>query len=154
MHPRAPRAAALSALGAALAGAALLASCRFPLGAGGKPHPAAAARTNRVCYECHIDFQGEELGAVHEKAGVSCVRCHGPSKPHMDDEVRKTPPDAVFRGAAMRVFCLACHDPVEHLEVAAHAAEAARPPDAKRRACTACHGEHQLIDTTTPATPG
>jgi len=138
------RAAALSALGAALTLAALLvlASCRAPWGG----QAGASAGKKVACYECHIDFKGEPLAAVHARAGVTCVRCHGTSQPHMNDEVRKTPPDAIFRGAAMQVFCLTCHDPAKHAAVEQHAAERARvAAGGKPRSCTTCHGEHKLV---------
>ncbi|MFP4056059.1 MAG: cytochrome c3 family protein [Candidatus Brocadiia bacterium] len=133
---------------AALVAAALvLAACR-PAGEAQPPPEARAARAakaNYRCYECHIDFKGEELTTVHQRAGVTCVRCHGHSQPHIDDEVRATPADAVFRGKAMRVFCLTCHEPSDHGEVPAHAAEAMEAEPSKRRSCTECHGDHELI---------
>jgi len=104
-----------------------------------------AVRANARCMECHIDFEEEEIVAVHGRHGVSCVRCHGPSRAHMADEVRKTKADATFRGPAMAVFCLTCHKPGRHGRVKAHAAERAKPL-AKRRSCTACHGEHKLLE--------
>jgi hypothetical protein len=96
-----------------------------------------------VCYECHIDFRAEELVVAHEKHGVTCVRCHGASQPHMDDEARRTPADATFRGKAGDVFCLTCHGSSRQ-----HAAEVAKmdPP----RACTRCHGKHCLVRTPPP----
>jgi len=104
-----------------------------------------AARANAVCMECHIDFEEEEIVVVHGSRGVTCVRCHGPSRAHMEDEIRRTKADVTFRGRAMRPFCLTCHEPGEHRRVTKHAAELARPP-ARRRACTACHGEHKLLE--------
>jgi hypothetical protein len=91
--------AAVAGVVAAVAGAA---SCRLG-------RSASEAMASNVCYECHIDFRAEELVVVHETHGVTCVRCHGPSRPHMEDEERKTPADATFRAKAMGVFCLTCH---------------------------------------------
>jgi len=110
---------------------------------------AAAKKVNKVCYECHMDFEDEELSSEHEEHGVTCVRCHGRSQPHMDDEVRKTPPDAIFRGASMKVLCLTCHDPAKHAREKMHASEAAAAKKTGRpeRTCTTCHGEHELVDT-------
>jgi hypothetical protein len=101
------------------------------------------------CYECHIDFKDEELSAEHAAHGVTCVRCHGPSQAHMEDEVRKTPADATFRGKSQEVFCLTCHRRSKHVRIAAHKREAAKGE--KRRTCTQCHGEHELVDTASPA---
>jgi hypothetical protein len=140
--------AALCAGGCALAGLVALAACRGPsVGSGVAPAgqgALSAAKANERCYECHLDFRGEALTVVHQKHAVSCVRCHGHSQPHIDDEVRTTKPDAIFRGKAMAVFCLTCHEPARHRRQPAHAASAAREP-AKRRSCTACHGEHKLL---------
>ena len=104
-----------------------------------------AKETNAVCFECHIDFQGEELVREHEKHQVACVRCHGPSQAHMEDEVRRTPADFTPRGKAMKIFCLTCHNPGKHGRISTHAAEARRPAD-QRRSCTQCHGEHKLVE--------
>lgn len=118
-------------------------SCRGPGGnAASRP---AVAKSNTVCYECHIDFKGEELTAVHEKAEVFCVRCHGRSQAHMEDEVRATPADVTFRKKAMKVFCLTCHEPARYRQEASHAAEEAKSRDATRRSCMDCHGEHELV---------
>jgi len=144
MHLVPHRAVSVSMLAAGLLGAALLVSCHLPGGTGSRADKAALA--NKRCYECHIDFQGEELALTHQAAGVTCVRCHGYSKPHLDDEVRKTPPDAIFRGKAMKVFCLTCHDPAKHGAVPQHrAAEARGRETGKEQTCTECHGEHRLI---------
>ena len=148
---------ALATLTAALATAAAVAALC------GSPHAVAngdredkgrlaqeqALKANKLCYECHIDFEEEELSISHQKNGVACARCHGRSQPHMDDEVRATPPDAIFRGKAMEVFCLTCHNPIAHAEVRTHKIEAAAAKKAARppRTCTACHGEHELVDT-------
>jgi hypothetical protein len=104
----------------------------------------AAAKANARCTECHLDFLEEGLTLTHQRAGVPCVRCHGHSQPHIDDEVRKTKADVTFRGPAMKVFCLTCHDPRDHHSQADHAANATLPP-ARRKACTQCHGEHELL---------
>ena len=117
-------------------------SCRL-LGGGVKTSAVAA---NKVCCECHIDFEGEELVRVHEKHQVACVRCHGRSQAHMEDEVRKTPADFTARGKGMEVFCLTCHDPVKHHRIGPHKQEAAKTDPARRRSCTQCHGEHKLVE--------
>jgi len=143
-------AVALSMLAAILAVAGLLASCRWPAGGAGPSRPGTGT-LNKRCFECHIDFEGEELTLLHQKAGVGCVRCHGESQAHMADEVRATPADATFRGKSTRIFCLTCHDPVAHLKYPAHTPEAA-----KRRSCTDCHGDHKLLPanaTTPPPAP-
>jgi len=74
------------------------------------------------------------------------VRCHGPSQPHMEDEVRRTPADATFRGKAMEVFCQSCHPPEEYGRVGAHI-ENETVPAPRRKMCTGCHGYHVVVET-------
>jgi hypothetical protein len=144
MRPRIPAAAALVA-------AAVFASCVSISGRRrGEASPAeqqAAAKANAICFDCHIDFKGEELAAVHVKGGISCARCHGASKPHMDDEVRRTPADVTFRGKAMPVFCHTCHDPEKHMAIEPHQLAATTTADTgKPKSCTECHGDHKLVE--------
>ena len=136
---------------AALVAAAVFASCvKAPGGRRGAAPLAAqqaAAKANAVCFDCHVDFKGEGLATAHVKGGVSCARCHGASKPHMDDEVRRTPADVTFRGKAMPVFCHTCHDPEKHMALEPHqlaAATAART--GKPKSCTECHGDHKIVE--------
>lgn len=106
---------------------------------------AAALKTNKVCLECHMDFEAEAIVVRHQEAGISCVRCHGVSLAHMEDEVRATKADVTFKGAQEILFCLTCHDWWGFPKVAEHRGELAKPP-AKQRTCTSCHGEHELVD--------
>jgi len=142
-----PRVAIVLAIAAASALVVVAASCRRPVGGHrpGASTASAAKKANARCYECHIDFVEEGLTHMHEKAGVTCARCHGLSQPHIDDEVRATKADATFRGPAMKVFCFTCHSHDAHRTVAAHVANRALEPQ-KRRQCTACHGDHKLVD--------
>ena len=126
----------LTVLPAAVAAVMLVAASCQPGGLSVGP----SAETS--CYECHIDFKEEALAAVHERHRVTCVRCHGRSLAHMEDEVRKTPADVTFKGKAMEVFCLTCHGRKRHYRVVAHEAEAKKD---KRRTCTQCHGSHRLV---------
>lgn len=112
-------------------------------------HETTTVELNARCYDCHVDFRGEQLTEFHERAGVGCVRCHGPSEPHMEDEVRRTPADAAFRGKAMDVFCLSCHSPAHFAKVAAHIENDTVPPS-RRKTCTGCHGDHVVVETTPP----
>ena len=110
---------------------------------------AAASKANETCFECHIDFKDEGMTFKHQVAGVSCVHCHGTSLPHMEDEVRQTPPEVIFKGQAMRAFCLTCHDRAGHAKVTPfHAAEVAKKD--KRKACTSCHFDHKLVPMPEP----
>lgn len=131
-------------------------SCRLPDegASGGKQLKAGkpdAAKANRRCLECHIDFEEEPIVVRHQTAGVTCMRCHGHSQAHIEDEVRATKADVTFRGKAMTLFCQTCHEPDKHRRGRTHAAELAKPVG-KRRSCTACHGEHKLLEIE-PAKP-
>ena len=146
-------AAALGAVGLCLAISAAGVSCRVPEdsprgSARLKASPASrrgAAKANRRCLECHVDFEEEPLVVRHQAGGVTCMRCHGHSQPHIEDEIRATKADVAFRGKAMALFCQTCHEPGKHRRTPSHAAELAKPAD-KRRSCTACHGEHKLLE--------
>jgi hypothetical protein len=113
---------------------------------------------SKRCLACHMDFEEEKLTREHMEHGVGCLRCHGTSQAHVDDKLKATPPDAVFRDGSMKVFCLACHDPARHAAMKPHATEAAAAKKAGKpeRVCTACHGEHKLVrgeDTDQKAAP-
>ena len=107
-----------------------------------KTRAEAAAKENNTCFECHVDFKEEELTTKHAKNGVSCVRCHGVSMPHMEDETRGTAPGAVFRGKSMKVFCLTCHSPAKWARESQHRKEMAKE---KPRTCLQCHFDHKLV---------
>jgi len=155
-----PRAAAvLGAVCLCLSVPAAVVSCRPSTDAssgsvrpkGGLTSKPSAAQANRRCLECHVDFEAEPIVVRHQTGGVTCMRCHGHSQPHIADEVRATKADVTFRGQAMVLFCQTCHEPDKHRRAPSHAAELAKPAD-KRRSCTACHGEHKLLEIQ-PAKP-
>jgi len=119
----------------------------------GKAVIAVASKANKTCFECHMDFKDEGMTVEHQAAGVSCVRCHGKSMPHMEDEARMTPPEVIFKGQAMRTFCLTCHDRAAHAKATPlHAAEMAK--NDKRKTCTACHFDHKLVSMPEPKKTG
>jgi len=101
---------------------------------------------NAACYVCHIPFVREELSRVHLEAKVSCVKCHGLSAPHANDEdVGATPPDVVFRRGGVDAMCRECHE--EH-DVPADQVVARflkrRLPRRRPAICTDCHGTHKI----------
>jgi hypothetical protein len=100
---------------------------------------------NSRCHVCHINFSQEQLAVRHAAAGVGCVKCHGPSDAHIDDESwtsggKGTPPDTMYPGGKINRFCLTCHELNDH------------DPDRKctfpglngKKVCTDCHGKHRL----------
>ena len=107
---------------------------------------------NAGCYVCHMTFLREPLSATHVKAKVSCVRCHGPSAAHANDEdVGATPPDVTFKRPQVNVFCRTCHPthdvPPEKLLLRWQQRSAATPatrPAVPAATCTECHGRHKI----------
>lgn len=110
---------------------------------------------NSLCYVCHLDLQTEEITTVHLENDVTCDECHGPSVPHMDDEMLMTKPDRLFGRAEVEPMCKTCHDPCEaHMDAAAMEAfrkkwfGRTRPNGRAITAesvCTDCHGTHNIV---------
>ncbi len=108
-------------------------------------------KDNSACLVCHINFEKEELVATHLKKGITCARCHGASKAHMNDEEAATEPDVLFGRAEVAPFCRQCHG--DHRDKAAVDRFLAQWQSKRRphrrliRAdsiCTDCHGLHRL----------
>lgn len=116
---------------------------------GPRPKPAwrkpRDAADNSYCYVCHVNFDGEELVAVHRVAGIGCVKCHGGSDAHVDDEDHTTPPEIMYTKAAVNASCAnaGCHSDAKMVHVASHGPFFAGT-DKKRKHCTDCHGNHRI----------
>jgi len=132
-------------------GGALPSPLRGPADAG------AAVDSNDMCHVCHIPFDKEPLTTVHAGAKVWCIRCHGPSARHMQDEnIGATPPDVVYRKNQVDRMCSRCHDAKRHPGLApeVRAARLARGKKAQSEikgrpvepagVCTDCHGSHWI----------
>jgi hypothetical protein len=117
---------------------------------------------NSVCLVCHIDFETEDLVAVHLKAGIVCAGCHGLSENHRSDEANITKPDILFGRSTVGPFCKACHP--RHVsghqyQVFLNEWRGRRRPNGRLitpdSACTDCHGNHAILrpdqQTTTPS---
>ncbi len=109
-----------------------------------KPKPGAAkvpVANNSACFVCHVNFQEEELAVTHAKAGVGCVKCHGKSRAHTDDEANLIPPEIMYAKAKINASCLKCHP-------AAKLSESHKPvlagTETKHPYCIDCHGEHRV----------
>lgn len=100
---------------------------------------------NAVCCMCHMTFIREELSKTHLDADVTCVRCHGVSAGHANDEdIGATPPDKSYGRDEVSSFCRECH---EHHDVPPEQVVAlwvARRPPASGAVCTDCHGTHRI----------
>ena len=102
---------------------------------------------NAACYVCHTTFVHEELSKVHLPEKVTCIRCHGLSAAHANDEnIGATPPDVTFARDKIDASCsLAdCHDKhdVPAKAVIARWLERERPDSPA--VCTDCHGMHKI----------
>ncbi len=93
---------------------------------------------NAACYVCHMTFVKEELSKTHLRAEITCVRCHGPSAGHANDEdIGATPPDISFKRGQVNAMCLNCHEShdIDPEEVVA---------DKDTPVCSDCHGTHKI----------
>ncbi len=107
-------------------------------------HPKA---DNGPCFVCHGNFQDESLAVTHAKAGVGCMKCHGPSLAHRSDEDNVTPPEIMYPAAKIDAACRKCHEEHDASAREVIARWQKRCPgktDAARIVCTDCHGEHHM----------
>jgi len=132
---------------AAFASAALLVgACRL------RPAETDPVGLNAGCYVCHMTFVREELSAAHLKAKVACVRCHGVSAGHANDEdIGATKPDIAYKRPQVNAHCRTCHPahdaPPEKVLARwqeRQAARAAAEPLVPAVTCTDCHGTHKI----------
>ena len=101
---------------------------------------------NATCYVCHMLFVHEEISKWHLAKEITCIRCHGLSAAHANDEdVGATKPDITYRrdqvDAMCRTECHTDHD-VPAREVLARFQQ--RKPAAAPIVCTDCHGDHRI----------
>lgn len=101
---------------------------------------------NSACYVCHTNYDGEELVEQHRIANVGCVKCHGESTAHRNDENNITPPDVMFPMEAIDPACMKCHETHDAPARKVLARLAERTPGKKKPdevVCTDCHGHHR-----------
>ncbi|MFH1921180.1 MAG: hypothetical protein ABIP48_15030 [Planctomycetota bacterium] len=102
---------------------------------------------NAACYVCHTTFVYEELSNVHLPEKVTCVRCHGISAAHANDEkIGATLPDITFKrdkidAACSTADCHAKHDAPARKIIARWLER--KPPESPA-VCTDCHGMHKI----------
>ncbi len=100
---------------------------------------------NAACYVCHIPFVKEELSTVHVKEKVTCIKCHGLSAGHANDEdIGATKPDIMYKRDQVDAMCGKCHE--EHDVAAAKIVVRwqERKLSTSPPVCTDCHGMHKI----------
>jgi hypothetical protein len=100
---------------------------------------------NATCYVCHIPFVREEISKVHFAEEITCIKCHGLSAAHANDEdVGATKPDITYARDQVDKMCRECHEThdVPAADVVARFAE--RKLTQTAAVCTDCHGHHRI----------
>jgi hypothetical protein len=101
---------------------------------------------NAACYVCHIPFVKEEISRIHLKEQIECIKCHGLSAAHANDEdIGATPPDITYERNEVDGACGECHEEhdVPAGEVVARFMERKLSPE-QPPICTDCHGHHRI----------
>ena len=109
--------------------------------------PSGPIADNQSCFVCHTNYEEEEFADVHAKANVGCIKCHGASFDHRNDENNITPPDVMFDAKKMKKNCEQCHDTHDAPAMKVIVRWQERCPsktDPKDLLCTDCHGMHRL----------
>ncbi len=109
--------------------------------------PKGPVADNTACFCCHTNYEEEPLAARHAKANVGCIKCHGKSYAHRDDEDNITPPDVMFAAEKIEPNCRHCHTTHDApaVEVIARWKKCCpKKTDPKKLVCTDCHGQHRL----------
>lgn len=125
-------------------------------GGAGAAEPAQGEKAdNTACYVCHPGLKQELITTTHLAKGYGCVKCHGASTEHLQDEMQMTTPDVLYGRRQVDAMCTECHQfPHEDVEqeVKDFLAEwrgRSRPNGRtiyENSICTDCHGTHN-IDT-------
>jgi len=109
--------------------------------------PAGPMADNSFCHCCHTNYEKEPFAVWHQKANVGCVKCHGESYAHRDDEDNATPPEIMYWPERIQKNCEKCHDEHDVSAVEVISRWQQRCPaktDPATVVCTDCHGQHRL----------
>lgn len=102
---------------------------------------------NHACHVCHTNYSEEWLAVTHAENDVGCVKCHGESIAHRNDENNITPPDTMYPADGIDKACVKCHETHDAPAQKVLARFAERCPSKKCGdpvICTDCHGDHRL----------
>ena len=102
---------------------------------------------NSACLVCHANYKKEFLAGHHGLQNIGCVKCHGDSYAHRNDENNVTPPDKLFPRERIDLMCGRCHHshdvaPAKVVERWYKRIEGNPVPETV--VCTDCHGRHRL----------
>lgn len=109
--------------------------------------PQGPLANNTACFVCHTNYEEEPFAVEHAKVNVGCVKCHGESFAHRDDEDNITPPDTMYGPEKIESNCRKCHDVHDAPAAEVIARWQQRCPaktNPKEIVCTDCHGQHRL----------
>ncbi|MCX6894286.1 MAG: hypothetical protein NTZ16_02000 [Verrucomicrobia bacterium] len=107
----------------------------------------AGAADNSPCYVCHINLLDDSFALKHEEGGIGCVKCHGDSRAHVDDEANLIPPEVMFPAEGIAAACEKCHvthDAPAMAVVTRWKERCANSANANAPLCTDCHGKHRF----------
>ncbi len=100
---------------------------------------------NAACYVCHTTFVREELVTQHLPDKVDCVKCHGTSEKHANDEnIGATKPDILYKKGEVDAMCKKCHDTHDAPAQKVVARFVERKLQGDAFICTDCHGTHKI----------
>ena len=107
---------------------------------------------NATCYVCHMAFVREAISRVHFKKQITCIKCHGLSAAHANDEnIGATKPDTVYTRGQVDKMCSKCHPrhDVPARKIIARFIQ--RKITTATAICTDCHGQHHIEPPTAEA---
>ena len=105
------------------------------------------AADNAPCLVCHVNYKDEPLARQHANVKIGCVKCHGKSFAHRNDENNTTPPETMYPAETIDRACGMCHTSHNVPPAKVIARWQKRCPnqtDPKKIVCTDCHGPHRL----------
>jgi hypothetical protein len=109
--------------------------------------PRGPVADNESCYCCHTNYREESFVVSHANGDVGCIKCHGESLPHRNDEDNVTPPDIMIAPDGIEKNCQKCHDshdaPADKV-IARWQEKCPARTSPKELLCLDCHGEHRL----------
>lgn len=102
---------------------------------------------NEACYCCHRNYDGEELVDLHARENIGCMKCHGDSVDHRNDEDHVTPPEIMYPTEKIEAACLKCHEthdaPAKEV-ITRWQKRCPSKANPTELVCTDCHGMHRL----------